>query len=125
MERASRGAGLRPLRHGGRRQLRGTRCRRGARVDACDRAGRQVPRVGDRQPRSGPAMIADKEPRAVSSPAFDAVTLEVVWRRMISAADEAGKTLQRTSFSTLVNESNDFACVLTDARGQSLVQNTD
>ncbi|MFN4089362.1 MAG: hydantoinase B/oxoprolinase family protein [Alphaproteobacteria bacterium] len=61
----------------------------------------------------------------MNSPAFDAVTLEVVWRRMISAADEAGKTLQRTSFSTLVNESNDFACVLTDARGQSLVQNTE
>ena len=47
--------------------------------------------------------------------AFDAVTLEILWRRMISAADEAAKTLQRVSFSTLVNESNDFACVLTDA----------
>ena len=70
-------------------------------------------------------ITADLELRPVSSPAFDAVTLEVIWRRMISAADEAGKTLQRTSFSTLVNESNDFACVLTDARGQSLVQNTD
>ncbi len=43
---------------------------------------------------------------------------------MISAVDEAAKTLQRTSFSTLVNESNDFACVLTDAQGRSLVQNT-
>ena len=60
-----------------------------------------------------------------AAPAFDAVTLEVIWTRMISAVDEAAKTLQRTSFSTLVNESNDFACVLTDARGQSLVQNTD
>ncbi len=56
---------------------------------------------------------------------FDAVTLEVIWRRMISAADEAAKTLQRTSFSTLVNESNDFACVITDANGHSLVQNTE
>ena len=36
--------------------------------------------------------------------AFDAVTLEILWRRMISAADEAAKTLQRVSFSTLVNE---------------------
>ncbi|MEL0090987.1 MAG: hydantoinase B/oxoprolinase family protein [Rhodospirillales bacterium] len=57
--------------------------------------------------------------------AFDAVTLEILWRRMISAADEAAKTLQRVSFSTLVNESNDFACVLTDAAGASLVQNTE
>jgi N-methylhydantoinase B len=44
---------------------------------------------------------------------------------MISAVDEAAKALRRTSFSTLVNESNDFACVLTDAEGQSLCQNTE
>ena len=56
---------------------------------------------------------------------FDAVTLEILWRRIISAVDEAAKALRRTSFSTLVNESNDFACVLTDAVGQSLAQNTE
>ena len=56
---------------------------------------------------------------------FDPVTLEILWTRMISAVDEAAKALRRTSFSTLVNESNDFACVLTDARGQSLAQNTE
>ncbi len=61
----------------------------------------------------------------MSKPAFDAVTLEILWRRMISAADEAAKALQRVSFSALVNESNDFACVLTDATGASLVQNTE
>ena len=69
-------------------------------------------------------MTADLDPRMPTS-AFDAVTLEVLWRRMISAVDEAAKALRRTSFSTLVNESNDFACVLTDARGQSLAQNTE
>lgn len=53
------------------------------------------------------------------------MTLEILWRRMISAADEAAKALRRTSFSTLVNESNDFALVVTDNRGQSLVQNTE
>jgi N-methylhydantoinase B len=58
-------------------------------------------------------------------PVFDPVTLEILWTRMISAVDEAAKALRRTSFSTLVNESNDFACVLTDARGQSLAQNTE
>jgi N-methylhydantoinase B len=56
---------------------------------------------------------------------FDAVTLEILWRRAISAVDEAAKALRRTSFSTLVNESNDFACVLTDAEGRSLAQNTE
>jgi len=64
-------------------------------------------------------------PTAAINHPFDAVTLEILWRRTISAVDEAAKALRRTSFSTLVNESNDFACVLTDAAGQSLAQNTE
>ena len=56
---------------------------------------------------------------------FDAVTLEVLWTRLISIVDEAAKALRRTSFSTLVNESNDFACVVTDGDGRSLAQNTE
>src|SRR6476661_5337821 len=64
-------------------------------------------------------------PAALPNQPFDAVMLEILWRRTISAVDEAAKALRRTSFSTLVNESNDFACVLTDATGQSLAQNTE
>ena len=56
--------------------------------------------------------------------AFDPVTLEVLWARMRSIVDEAAKVIVRTSFSTLSNEANDFSCVLTDARGYSLAQNT-
>ena len=56
--------------------------------------------------------------------AFDAVTLEVIWNRMIASVDEAAKAIVRTSFSTLSNEANDFACVLTDADGQLLAQNS-
>lgn len=55
---------------------------------------------------------------------LDPVTLELVWARLISAVDEAAKAIVRTSFSTLSNEANDFACVLTDAEGRSLAQNT-
>jgi len=55
---------------------------------------------------------------------FDAITLEVLWTRIISVVDEAAKTIVRTSFSTLSNEANDFACVLTDARGHALAQNS-
>jgi N-methylhydantoinase B len=55
---------------------------------------------------------------------FDAVTLEVLWTRLISVVDEAAKAIVRTSFSTLSNEANDFACVLTDARGRALAQNS-
>jgi N-methylhydantoinase B len=55
---------------------------------------------------------------------FDAITLEVLWTRIISVTDEAAKAIVRTSFSTLSNEANDFACVLTDARGYALAQNS-
>lgn len=55
---------------------------------------------------------------------LDPVTLELVWTRLIAAVDEAAKAIVRTSFSTLSNEANDFACVLTDAEGRSLAQNT-
>ena len=55
---------------------------------------------------------------------LNAIAIEVLWTRIISAVDEAAKVIVRTSFSTLSNEANDFACVLTDERGDSLAQNT-
>jgi N-methylhydantoinase B len=58
------------------------------------------------------------------SATLDAVTLEVLWTRLISVVDEAAKAIVRTSFSTLSNEANDFACMLTDARGYALAQNS-
>jgi len=62
--------------------------------------------------------------RLSPSNSLDAITLELVWTRLISAVDEAAKTVVRTSFSTLSSEVNDFACALTDSRGLSLAQNT-
>jgi len=56
---------------------------------------------------------------------FDAVTLELIWRRLISSVDEAAAAMVRTSFSTLVRESYDFSCIITDDRGESLVQATE
>ncbi len=55
---------------------------------------------------------------------FDAAAMEVIWTRLISIVDEAAKAIVRTAFSTLANEANDFACVLTDAGGNALAQNT-
>ena len=46
-------------------------------------------------------------------------------RRLISLVDEAAAAMVRTSFSTLVRESYDFSCIVTDATGQSLVQATE
>ena len=55
---------------------------------------------------------------------FDPVTLEIFWSRLISVADESAAALLRTSFSTIVRESNDFGTVLMDANGDSLSENT-
>jgi N-methylhydantoinase B len=64
--------------------------------------------------------MTDPTPRT-----FDAVEIELLWRRLISLVDEAAAALVRTSFSTLVRESYDFSCIVTDASGQSLVQATE
>jgi N-methylhydantoinase B len=53
---------------------------------------------------------------------LNSVTLELLWRRLISTVDEAAASLVRTSFSSIVRESNDFACVITDAQGYSIAQ---
>ncbi|HEY6430960.1 MAG TPA: hydantoinase B/oxoprolinase family protein [Acetobacteraceae bacterium] len=56
---------------------------------------------------------------------FDPIELELLWRRLISIVDEAAAAMVRTSFSTLVRDSYDFSCIVTDAAGQSLVQATE
>ena len=53
---------------------------------------------------------------------LDPIDLEIYWNRLISITDEAGAVLKRTSFSTVVRESNDFACVLLDAEARLLAQ---
>lgn len=53
---------------------------------------------------------------------LNGIILELLWRRLISMVDEAAASLVRTSFSSIVRESNDFACVVTDARGNSIAQ---
>lgn len=55
---------------------------------------------------------------------YDPITLSILWSRLISIVDEAGTTLQRTSFSTVTRESNDFAVVLMDSKGRSLAQSS-
>jgi N-methylhydantoinase B len=55
---------------------------------------------------------------------FDAIELEILWKRLISVVDEASAAFVRTCFSTLVRDGNDFAIVLTDAEGRSLAQST-
>jgi N-methylhydantoinase B len=55
---------------------------------------------------------------------MNAVDLEICWNRLIAIVDEAAAALVRTSFSTVVRESNDFAVVLLDEDGFSIAQST-
>lgn len=59
-----------------------------------------------------------------SNDLMNPVDLEICWSRLIAIVDEAAAALVRTSFSTVVRESNDFACVLLDENGYSLAQST-
>lgn len=52
------------------------------------------------------------------------IDLEIYWNRLISITDEAGAVLKRTSFSTVVRESNDFACVLLDTDARLIAQSS-
>ena len=42
---------------------------------------------------------------------YDAVSLAIMWDRLISVTDEIVSTLVRTSFSTIVRESYDLSVV--------------
>ena len=59
-----------------------------------------------------------------ATPQFDPITLEILWSRLIAIADKSAKALVRTSFSTIVRESNDYATALMDADGVLLAENT-
>jgi len=61
---------------------------------------------------------------AVSDKTFDAVSLGIMWDRLVSLVDEIVSTLVRTSFSTIVNESYDLTCVVLDAEANSIAQGT-
>jgi len=53
---------------------------------------------------------------------IDAVTLEVIWNRFLSVANEQQEALIRTAFSTIVRESQDLACGMFDTKGRMISQ---
>ena len=55
---------------------------------------------------------------------FDPITLEILWRRLVSIVDEADASVARTAFSSLLRDAHDYTCMFTDSRGQELVQGT-
>jgi len=55
---------------------------------------------------------------------FDPITLEILWRRLISVVDEADSTVSRTAFSSLLRDAHDYTCMFTDRKGRELAQGT-
>ncbi len=58
----------------------------------------------------------------MKSEAIDPVSLEVIWNRLLSVANEQQDTLIRTAFSTIVRESQDLACGMFDTKGRMIAQ---
>jgi N-methylhydantoinase B len=53
---------------------------------------------------------------------IDAVTLQVMWTRLIALVEEQAQTLLRTAFSPIVRESGDLSAGIFDRRGRMLAQ---
>ena len=58
----------------------------------------------------------------VNETQFDAVSLGILWNRLVSITDEIESTLVRTSFSTIVSESYDLTVVILDRQGRLVAQ---
>ncbi len=55
---------------------------------------------------------------------IDPITLEILWRRLISIVDESDAAVARTAFSSLLRDAHDYTCMFTDSRGRELAQGT-
>ena len=55
---------------------------------------------------------------------FDPVTVQILWQRLISIADEAATSLVRTAYSSVVRDYHDYCCGLFDADGNLLAHST-
>ena len=68
------------------------------------------------------ARITDATPLAEACARLEAdpVGLEIMWSRLITVVEEMWLTVCRTAFSLIISESQDFACELLDADGETL-----
>ena len=53
---------------------------------------------------------------------IDALTVSVIWGRLVSIAEEMGVTVRRTAYSEAVREGGDFSIAVFDAAGRMLSQ---
>lgn len=55
---------------------------------------------------------------------LNALEIELLWRRLVTAVDEAATALVRTSFSSVIRDFHDYACAVFDRNGRMLAQST-
>lgn len=55
-----------------------------------------------------------------SKPAFDPISLEIMWSRLIGIADDMWTTVLRTAVSTIIGAAQDFGCEILDSEGSSI-----
>ncbi|HEX4927896.1 MAG TPA: hydantoinase B/oxoprolinase family protein [Burkholderiales bacterium] len=53
---------------------------------------------------------------------FDPITLDILWRRLISIVDEADAAVYRTSFSSLIRDAHDYTNAFFDRHGRELCE---
>lgn len=58
----------------------------------------------------------------VAAGQFDPITLEVLWRRLISIVDEADAAVYRTSFSSLIRDAHDYTNAFFDRTGREICE---
>lgn len=63
-------------------------------------------------------------PQSAVETELDAVTLGILWDRLISITDEGVSVMLRSSFSTILRECLDLTAILFDADGNSIAQGT-
>lgn len=63
--------------------------------------------------------------KSMNGPAeYDAISLKILWDRLVAISDEIVASLVRTSFSINVREGYDLSCILFDAKARVLAQGT-
>ena len=77
-----------------------------------------------RHARPARATCPIAEIRIVGMTGMDAVSLGIMWDRLIAVTNEIVESLVRTSFSTNVRESYDLSCLLFDDAGRPVAQGT-
>jgi N-methylhydantoinase B len=67
-------------------------------------------------------MTMQETTPAMRNAKIDPITLTVLWKTLISIADEMGSAMRRTAFSEAVREGDDFSAALFDRHGRMIAQ---